>query len=180
VGGASRRMGGAAKGLLRLANGETLVDRWLRLFDRLGVECVLVGVRPEYAPRRMLADAPECEGPLAGLVALLHQGKASGARHVLAVGCDMPHVSDALVSRLLAAPHAPAIAAKREGRWEPMLARYEVEPSLAIARARAARDDTSLHGLLEALAAVPLDLSLSESRELDDWDTPGDVERSPA
>src|SRR5438067_774631 len=49
VGGESKRMGGRPKGLLVAPSGETIVERWLRMFRALGVPTVLVGRRDPYA-----------------------------------------------------------------------------------------------------------------------------------
>lgn len=183
VGGASRRMGGAPKGLLRLASGETVVNRWLRVLSKMELDCVLVGSRAEYAPRPMLPDALAAGGPLGGLVALLQRAADDagvGPAWAVAVACDMPHVSEALVGRLLAAPYAAALAPRTDGRWEPMLARYDAARALPVATARANRGELSMQGLLEELGATPLALTEAESSELHDWDTVEDVKRRPA
>jgi molybdopterin-guanine dinucleotide biosynthesis protein A len=176
VGGASRRMGGSPKGLLRLPSGETLVDRWLAMFAACGVDAVLVGVHPEYAPRTMIPDAVLGVGPLGGLVALLRH---CGSAWAVAVGCDMPCVSLELVRRLLDAPDAVAVAPRREGRWEPMLARYDAERALVTAAARLARGEHGMQGLLDELGASPLALTDVERAQLDDWDSPEDVAPQP-
>ncbi len=179
-------MGGAPKGLIRVESGETLVDRWVRLLAELGVDAVLVGARSEYAPRPMLADAVAGIGPLGGLLALLEQGLQLAAPGVdpvwaLALGCDMPHVSPALVKRLLGAPpDAVAVAPRREGRWEPMFARYDARRALPAVTERASRGEGSMQGLLDELGATELPLDADEARELDDWDTAEDVARRPA
>ncbi|HSO38965.1 MAG TPA: NTP transferase domain-containing protein, partial [Labilithrix sp.] len=114
VGGASTRMGGRPKGLLRVSSGETLVERWKKLFDDLAIPCVLVGdgARDAYrdAGLEILADerAGDALGPLGGLLALLGRAR-EGA--VIAVACDMPFVSPELVRRLASAAPSPAVAA---------------------------------------------------------------------
>jgi molybdopterin-guanine dinucleotide biosynthesis protein A len=176
-------MGGVPKGLLRLASGEAVVDRWVRLLEEFGIRCVLVGAHDAYAPRTFIPDAEAGAGPLGGLLALLsHARTAAGdsARPwALAVACDMPHVSTSLLARLLDAPDATAVAPRREGRWEPMFARYDAVAAYDVARARGARGERSLQGLLDALGAAELPLSTEEATELDDWDTLEDVRRRP-
>lgn len=105
VGGASRRMGGRPKGLLRVADGRTIVARWRDTFDACGVSCVLVGAHPSYAGQGIetLSDAAGDAGPLGGLAALLDRASTA-----LAVACDMPYPSTAHVRMLLDAP--PAVA----------------------------------------------------------------------
>lgn len=174
VGGESRRMGGRPKGLLRAPSGETLLARWRALFDELGVPVVLVGERDAYASSGLpvLPDAAVGAGPLGGVVSLL---RYAGEGDALAVACDMPFVSAALVRRLLSAPPAAARAARRDGRWEPFFARYDARRALPIAARHVERGVRSLQALLDALACDELALSDDEARELRDWDTPEDV-----
>jgi len=179
VGGQSRRMGGLPKGLLRLSSGETVVDRWRSLLEGVGVDSVLVGSVADYAPRVMLADAFPGTGPLGGLVSLLRHAELTGRARVLAVGCDMPHIPPALVMKLRDAPAAAAVAPRRDERWEPMLARYDVSRALPVATARATRRELSMQGLLDELSAAELALTANESFALDDWDTLTDVKRRP-
>jgi molybdopterin-guanine dinucleotide biosynthesis protein A len=176
VGGASRRMGGRAKGLLEAPTGGTLVARWDGLFRRLGVPAVLVGQRPEYAGVELasLPDLGTESGPIGGLLALLAHAAEVGEASVIAVACDMPFVSEALLRKLAAAPPAPAVAARREGRWEPFLARYDVRAARPIALRHADEGKRSLQALLDALGATELPLSDGEATELRDWDTPED------
>ena len=178
VGGRSTRMGGRPKGLLEVTPGVTVVARWRALFERLEIPAVLVGGHAAYAHLGIpaIADEPHA-GPLGGVLALLAH---AGDRMAIAVACDMPFVSEALVRRLAFAPRAsaapaPALAARREGRWEPFFARYDSPVVLPIARAEAQAGRFSLKGLLEAAKAAELVLSDTEAEELDDWDTPEDA-----
>jgi molybdopterin-guanine dinucleotide biosynthesis protein A len=178
VGGASRRMGGAAKGLLEVASGEAIVDRWLRVLGEVGVDATLVGARSEYAPRTMLADSAPGLGPAGGVLALLERAAPMGAQAIV-VACDMPHVSLALVRRLLDAPAAVALAPRRDGRWEPTFARYDAARALPVVREWIPRTQGSMQGMLDALGATELTLSEAERAELDDWDTREDMARRP-
>lgn len=175
VGGLARRMGGRAKGLLRSPDGTTIVERWQGMLGELGVAMVLVGEGAPYAALSltMLKDDPPGIGPLGGLVALLRH---AGPRPALALACDMPFVSRALVERLLAAPaDTPIVAPRRDGRWEPLCARYDPARVLPMAVARAASPDHSLQRLLDDAAASGLALLPHEADELRDWDTPDDL-----
>lgn len=177
VGGSSTRFGGRPKGLLRGPTGETLVDALRGHCAALSIPCVLVGRRPEYAHLAVetLDDEPAGVGPLGGLVALLRR---AGSGRCIALGCDMPFVSPALLGVLLASDDgAPAVAARRGGRWEPMFARYDAANALPVARVRVEAGAYSMQGLLDALGAGALLLSPDEQRLLDDWDTPEDMER---
>lgn len=167
-------MGGAPKGLLRAPSGETLLARWRALFAELSIPFVLVGQHQAYDAEGvvMLADAVQGAGPLGGLVSLL--GHAGGG-DAIAVACDMPFVSAALVRRLASAPPAVARAPRRDGRWEPFFARFDAARARPIAERHAREGPSSLQALLDALGCEQLELSAEEARELGDWDTPEDV-----
>lgn len=170
-------MGGAPKGLLRGSDGATLVDRWRALLEEIDVEVALVGDAAAYAPTTLprIDDEPSGIGPLGGLVALLRR---ADARPVLALACDMPFVSRRLVDALLAAPAQAAIVApRRDGRWEPLCARYDPVRVLPVAAAHAASVHHSLQRLLDDAGAVELPLAHGDRDELQDWDTPEDMKR---
>jgi molybdopterin-guanine dinucleotide biosynthesis protein A len=178
VGGRGLRMGGIAKGLLPAPDGSgALVSRLARMCEGLGLEVVLVGEHPAYTAlgRRTLADAAPDAGPVGGLVALLSD---AGDRPVVALSCDLPHVEEGFVRRLVDAPPAPIVAPRRAGRWEPLAARYAPSEVLPIARARLAARELALQGLLEAAGAVELPAAPGDDRVLFDWDTPEDRRRS--
>jgi molybdenum cofactor guanylyltransferase len=182
VGGRSTRMGGQPKGLLRAPSdashegSQSLVGRWRTLFTALGLRAVLVGEHPAYAHEGMpfLADARPDLGPLGGLVALLRH---AGDGDAIAVACDMPFVSAALLSRLAGAPPCAVLAPRRHGRWEPFFARFDARAALSTAERHAAGGPRSLQALLDALGATELPLSEQEARELRDWDSPEDLAR---
>ena len=181
VGGSSTRMGGQPKGLLRGPSGETLVERWKALFAALAIPCVLVGQRERsaYASAglEVLADtrAEDDLGPLGGLLALLEH---AGEGHAIAVACDMPFASAELVRKLAeTGTEAPALAARRERRWEPFFARYDGRAVLPTARAHADARRGSLQALLDAVRAAELAMSDEEQAQLRDWDTPEDAAR---
>jgi len=173
VGGAGSRMKGAAKGLLRAPSGDTIVEHLARAMREAGLEPVLVGRRGEYATMglRVIEDAANA-GPIGGLVALLD---AANGERVVAIACDMPFVTADLVEKLVHAPGAPIVAPKREGRWEPLFARYDSGRVLGIASDRCARGELALQGLLDAAGAVELDLDEEDAKKLADWDSPEDI-----
>lgn len=167
---------GQPKGLLMI-DGARLIDRTLAVFDALQIEVVLVGERREYAdvPRAGIRDEPREIGPLGGLIGLLRQ---AGPRPTIAVACDLPYLSGALIERLVAAPESGAVVAPRRGeRWEPLVARYDSCRVLPAAESRAREGRLSLQGLLDEVGAVRLPLPSDEQRQLDDWDTPDDIAR---
>jgi molybdopterin-guanine dinucleotide biosynthesis protein A len=174
VGGRGERMGGAAKGLLVGPDGRPIVERMCDLLRGLGLDVVLVGSDSRYDSLglRVVEDEPSGIGPLGGLIGLLRH---ADDRVVVAIACDMPFIQASLVERLLAAAPAPAVAPRQGTRWEPLFARYAPESVLPVARARAARGEQSLQGLLDAVGARELVLTADAWRQLRDWDTPSDV-----
>jgi molybdopterin-guanine dinucleotide biosynthesis protein A len=177
IGGAGTRMGNRPKGLLTTDGGVTIVDRWRAVLARAGVgSVVLVGAHAAYAHLGVetIDDAPPGIGPLGGLLALLERARG---RVAVAVACDMPSVSPQLIVRLLAAPPATVVAPRRDGRWEPLCARYDAGTMYPLAQSHARGRDHSLQRLLDRAGAAELPLSATEAGELADWDTPADVDR---
>jgi molybdopterin-guanine dinucleotide biosynthesis protein A len=170
-------MGGRAKGLLLTPGGVPLVERWARLFRELDIPMVLVGGDDAYAGTGLeqIDDAVAHIGPLGGLIALLERARSGS---VVAVACDMPFVSPALLEKLVDhAAGAAAVAPRDAGLWQPLFARYDVPRALVAARENARRARHSLQDLLDTLGASVLPLDSREQHELRDWDTPQDVER---
>jgi molybdopterin-guanine dinucleotide biosynthesis protein A len=168
-------MGGRPKGLLKAPDGRPIVERWAGILTELGVPFVLVGEAGAYAQiaAEKVADEPPGIGPLGGLAALLRR---AGPAPALALACDMPFVSRALIERLRDAPaHAAIVAPRRKGRWEPLCARYDSSRVLPIALSQVLSGERSLQALLHRAGAAELPLSPAEEDELDDWDTPGDI-----
>jgi molybdopterin-guanine dinucleotide biosynthesis protein A len=180
VGGRSTRMGGRPKGLLAAPDGGTLVERSCRVLAAAEIDdVVLVGAQAAYAPLGlpMLDDEPPGTGPLGGILALLGYATRMQAPFTMALACDMPFVSEGLITRLRDAPLAAVIAPRRNGRWEPLCARYE-SGAAATGAHRLVTGDYSLQRWLDGAGAVELPLTEEEARELDDWDTPEDASRA--
>ncbi len=176
VGGASRRMGGAPKGLLRSPGGGTLVERARTALAGAGVDdVVLVGRHPAYDGLGLAGvdDVVAGIGPLGGLLALLRH---AGSKRAVALACDMPYVSSAFIGRLLAAPPAPVVAPRRTGWWEPLCARYEPAVIRYVAEAQVDAGEHSLQRLLDRAGAEALQPADTDAQELRDWDTPEDVD----
>lgn len=184
AGGKARRMGGAPKGLLPTpGSGEPIAARVVRIAGEVGLEVVVVGAAPDQAlppsaaalPR--LGDDPEGVGPLGGLSALLAY---AAERPAIAIACDMPYVSAALLDKLARTPSDAAVLAARDhgsGKWQPLFARYAsalVRPVLATTIAEGAR---SFQLLLRRVSCQELALDAGEHAELRDWDSPEDIER---
>ena len=177
VGGGSTRMGGHPKGLLRTSSGDSIVLRLRSLFDSLGVETVLVGAQSAYADTgmEMIADRPSGIGPLGGLAALLERAQDG---YAIAVACDMPHVSQALLQKLADHPSVATVVAPRSQHgWEPLFARYRAGTARSVIAEQISERRHSLQALLDAAGAEVIALSEAEWHEVGDWDTPADVTR---
>ncbi len=181
VGGQARRMGGRPKGNLQADAGSTILAKLRAACDAAGARVVLVGSpasREPYAAEGLdgLDDDPRAEGPLAGLLALLEH--AGGGRAV-ALACDMPFVTHAVLERLMVDPsEAAVLAAKRGDTWEPFFARYDAARVLPFAAAAARSGAHGLQSLLAAAGAQPFAMSRGEERALTDWDEPSDLPRA--
>lgn len=183
VGGAATRMHGQPKGLLlSLDSGEPLAVRLVRIVTELGFEPALVGRADAYTHAlpnvRVIPDRPAGIGPLGGLEGLL---EAAQARPVIALACDMPHVTPALLRRLVdESPGAMVVAPRSSnGRWEPLCARYAARLVSPLCTAALARGVRSFQALFDALDVAELSLSHQERTQLEDWDRPEDIGRSP-
>lgn len=127
AGGQGRRLGGVAKGLLRV-EGRTVLERLLELAP-LCSEVLLVANVPEpyaHLGLRTVADVVPGKGAPGGVyTALVH----ARTEWVLAVACDMPFITEAVVRVLLAAraPEVDAVCFEVHGRLEPLLAVYRRE-----------------------------------------------------
>jgi molybdopterin-guanine dinucleotide biosynthesis protein A len=176
VGGGGTRMGGLPKGLLRTSDGVTLVERMRGLLVAAGAEVVLVGASDAYASMGLesVPDEPRGVGPLGGLASLLRR---AGGAPTLALACDLPYVSATLLARLVSAPPAPIVAPKRDGRWEPLCARYDPAQVLPVIDRLLVARRHALQAVLDEARAVALPLSDAETLELHDWDVPSDVPR---
>jgi molybdopterin-guanine dinucleotide biosynthesis protein A len=159
AGGGSRRMG-RDKATLPVG-GVELAGRVVAAAHGVAAPVVLVAPAPHAAAalaRRLgvgLVTDPG-EGPLAALAAAL---AALRAPHVLLLAADHPALHPGLLARLVAERGAgQAVACRRGGELEPLVAVYQREPALAVARSRlAAGGDRSLRGLLAALRTRVLD-----------------------
>src|SRR5262245_46707347 len=107
AGGRGRRMGGIDKARLRAPDsGEPLLERLLRLGRDAGLRCVVIGgSAPQGTP--LLHDHPSGIGPIGGLAALLSY---AGERAAIALACDLPYLTAALLARLMSAQtEAPVV-----------------------------------------------------------------------
>lgn len=171
AGGRAARLGGAPKWLMPTRDGRTIVAR-------LADECRAAGLSPVVVSNRALfgdalpriVDAEDDRGPLGAVVAALAHAAPDA---VVIVGGDLPRLTARLLGRLKSAPGG-SIAPRRDGRFEPMFSRLSGD-ALGPARARLARGELSLQGLLHDVGAAELALSPDEWAELADVDDVDDV-----
>jgi len=126
AGGQATRLGGVAKGLLRVA-GEPLAARTLRLFGSLfEASLVVANDAAPYLPfgAPVVPDAFAGKGAPGGLHAAL---RAARTPWVFTAGCDMPCLSAGPIAWLAARRDAPAVAVVWRGRLEPLHAFWSVE-----------------------------------------------------
>jgi molybdenum cofactor guanylyltransferase len=162
AGGASRRMG---RDKATMPVGGTPLAAWaLAAAARVADPVVLVA--PAGHPARGLGAALVTDpghGPLAALAAAL---EALDAGHVLVLAGDHPGLKVELLAHLVGLRgRAEAVACRRDGRLEPLVAVYQRRPALAAAADRLAAGDRSLRGLLAALRTLVVEEA--EWRRLD-------------
>jgi molybdopterin-guanine dinucleotide biosynthesis protein A len=126
AGGQATRLGGVAKGLLRVG-GEAIAGRTVRLFADLFAASLVVANEPgPYAGlgAPVISDAVPGKGAPGGLHAAL---AASRTGWVFTAGCDMPFLSRGPIEWLAARRSAPAVAVIWRGRLEPLHAFWSRE-----------------------------------------------------
>jgi molybdopterin-guanine dinucleotide biosynthesis protein A len=177
AGGASRRMG-RDKATLEVG-GAALATRVAAVAAAVADPVVLVA--PEGHPARALGLATVADtggGPLAALIAALG---TLDTEHVLVLAADHPELQVGLLELLLERRSGgEAVACRRAGRLEPLVAVYERLPALALASARLAGTDRSLTGLLGALPTRAVEegewrAADPDGRSFVDLDDPGDL-----
>ncbi|RMF52790.1 MAG: molybdenum cofactor guanylyltransferase [Bacteroidetes bacterium] len=156
AGGASRRFG--REKARAVVAGRPMIERVYRAVAPVA-GTVLLSVRPgqeDYGlPVRRVEDPVEGAGPLAGLLAGL---EAAGTPWLLAVACDLPFLTEAVLRTLLAAcrPGVDAVVPRTpDGRRHPLCAAYATTVRPVVAEQLAA-GRRALHALLDRLEAVHL------------------------
>lgn len=164
-GGKSRRMG-VPKAEILLPDGRTMIETVRDTLAEICDEVVLVGASFGLLGHRIIKDAREDAGPLAGIEALLASGISE---QYLVVPCDMPLFDTSTASPLL----QPSDSPMAHFRHHPIPCRVDA-CLLETAGALLDRDENAVHALArEAHALVvtpPTDASLS------DVDTPEALE----
>lgn len=151
IGGKSRRMG-RPKSTIQL--GEiTFAEKQFRLLKKHCDAVYLLGTGPLPEPLRdaeRIADHPELEGPLAGIVSA---GKFAPQADWLILAVDMPGLDDSHIAELLNGRKAGFRCVlpqnSETGKSEPLCALYSSQLLYAIARSRGG--ETSISRILKAL-----------------------------
>jgi molybdopterin-guanine dinucleotide biosynthesis protein A len=139
AGGRNTRMGGRDKAFL-LVDGETVIERTLRVLRRCFEQVVVVSNHPEKHASfgvEVIADEMPDLGPLGGLHAGL--GRV-GASHAFVTACDMPFLREEPIRFLVGQLHAggagdEAIVPCWDGDIEPLHAVYAARLRSRIAAA---------------------------------------------
>ncbi len=158
-GGKSTRMGSAKSELL--LDGQTLLQRTVRILATVAEQVVIVGAANSPAPTfteesrklpklEFVCDSQPDRGPLEGLASGL-RAISNRCQQAFVCGCDSPLLSSAFALRMLQLlGEYDAAAARINGQLHPLAAAYRVSILPRIA-ARLAAEQRSLHGLLEAI-----------------------------
>ncbi|HWE54795.1 MAG TPA: molybdenum cofactor guanylyltransferase [Acidimicrobiales bacterium] len=178
TGGASRRMGRDKATLL--VQGEALATRTATRLTQVCRPVVEVG--PGRSGLAAVQEDPPGAGPLAGLVAGYRALAASAdVAAVIVVATDLPHLSAALLHWLAGRPGPGSVVPVRDGRPQPLCARYSAA-DLDVAADLVAAGARSMKALLEAVAPVLVPPAAwieaaGDGTALDDVDTPDDLVR---
>ncbi len=181
AGGRATRMGGAAKGLLRV-DGEPIAARSIALFLRLFGRALVVANDPApYAAfgAPVVADLVAGRGAPGGLHAAL---SAATTPWVFAAGCDMPFLDEGAISLLAARRDgADAVLVRAGGRLEPLHAFWS-RACLPALEELLARGEPSLRDLAAAVRARIVEeaewrLVDPTGRSLENANTPEDAAR---
>jgi molybdopterin-guanine dinucleotide biosynthesis protein A len=134
TGGRARRLAGRDKSRL-LVGGETIMARQVRELKVVASEILVVGNEQERFEALALPVVPDVRpgmGSLGGIYTAL-----VSARHerVLVIGCDMPFLTAAFLSRVVEESVGVDIAMPRtQDGWQPLCACYHRRCEAAIAR----------------------------------------------
>jgi molybdopterin-guanine dinucleotide biosynthesis protein A len=182
VGGAGKRMGGVAKGLLPAPNSSlTLVERLLAVCASAapGAQLYLVGSSPAYEALGVpqLSDNPAGNGPIGGLRSLLLRARADGCTSALALACDLPFLDETVLALLLEPMTRAARVPVYDEHFQPLAAAYAPQPTLAAVDRALGLGKRALMHVLDQLGEdlEQVELDAVQARALRDWDTPEDI-----
>jgi molybdenum cofactor guanylyltransferase len=135
AGGAGTRLGGA-KATAELA-GRALIEYPLAALAAAGIEAVVVAKGETELPELAVPVLTEPEEPRHPLLGIVTGLRHAAGRPLLAVACDLPLLTPALLAELAAAPE-PLVLAAPGGEPQPLLGLYSpaLLPELEAALAR--------------------------------------------
>ena len=177
IGGKSRRMG-YPKHLIQ-KNGKPWIQRTVELLEQTTSQVAIVGGKFEMAGCVHLADAPDSDGPMAGVLAALRWAPQVSW---LVVACDLPRLSLPSLEWLLStrSPGIWATLPRLRGPnrpTEPLLAHYDYR-TRELVEALAIEGDFSLSHLgSHQKVSTPAPPEALEPA-WQDVDTPADLEKS--
>lgn len=177
TGGASRRMGFAKGTLVHL---DEPVSRTLGML--LGsVTDPTFEVGPGYSGLPTVEEASPGLGPVSAVVAGWEACRSAGApTSVIALACDLPFVTRALLAWLASRPGGGSVVPVVDGRAQPLCARWSAG-DVERMRDLVARGDRSFRPLYRSGSVFLVDEgswgSVAEARAFADADSPGDLQR---
>ncbi len=155
AGGKSKRFG--ADKARHVVEGRAMIERVVEVVAPMAAALLISvgqeGVDYGVPGSRQVVDRVEDAGPLAGLHAGLAEARTPW---LLAVACDMPFLTPAVVQALLAArgPDVEAVVARTpDGRSHPLCACYH-QNTLPAVEAHLAAGTLAMHALLDRLKNV--------------------------
>jgi molybdenum cofactor guanylyltransferase len=160
AGGRGERLGGGKPNAL--LSGEPLISYPLRAASAAGLEAVVIAKPATVLPplaQRIVYDGQALHHPLAGLLAALREHET-----VIALGCDMPFVSPAML-RWLAEQRAPAVIRRHGNFLQPF-------PALYLSRDVSALQASMLAQRSMRASIEDLQPAIFDERELDGFGDP--------
>lgn len=137
-----------------------LIDNAVAFARRQAPEIAVALRTPGQAGRieaKIVLDAPDVEGPLAGLAAALGRARELGCDVVVTLPCDMPllphDLGDRLIAALQADPRALAAVARAGADLHPVCAAWRIQ-ALERLPAYLATGNRSLRGFAELCGAA--------------------------
>lgn len=172
AGGAGRRMGGANKALVSLAERPLIahtIDRFAPQVGPLAISANRDAGRLSDFGLPVLADRdPRLLGPLAGILAGLEWAADTGASHLATVAADTPFTPRDLVARLAAgtgtSPQAIALAVSG-GRTHPVFGLWPVSLGEALANHLENDRDRSVMAFARIHGMCGVDFPIDDGRD---------------
>ena len=167
AGGASRRLGGIDKAMVRIGDGPMLAHVLAACTD--ADRRIVVGPRRPGISAVWCIEDPPGGGPVAAIAAGV---AATQAPVVVLLACDVPYTTDRTVRSLVAAMSQDgAILVDEDGRDQPLLGAYRVESLVrALGALGPPYTGTPLHELVARLSLSRVPDSTGAARDCDTWD----------